>query len=261
MRKLLWLTVFVALSIFIFGDLIYLADGTKLTGKILNYGPTEVEILLETGQTVRVQKAQIVRIDPLDSALLAPTAAVPVANMANVAVGSAVQSLPSYPAYSVAGIPEATGAIPVAEIPVMYGDPEIEMRKRLLMYSEMKKEAWVAAELSLLIPSAGHLYTGEWERGFLFLGAKVAFGGVGIWGLLQVEKIDSSGNPVLDANGDPIMEPNNATLGALGVGGFALFALLEFVDAYYAAERYNQVLRLRLGIEQFDPMMLPTFSK
>jgi len=50
-------------------------------------------------------------------------------------------------------------------------------------------------------------------------------------------------------------------LGAVGAGGFALFTLLEFVDSYYAAERYNQVLRLRLGIERFDPMMLPTFSK
>ncbi len=251
MRKTLGIILFLLLSLMAFGDIIYLADGSKLSGKILSFLGDEVEVLLETGRSMRLKTSQIIRIEPLDTSVMGTS---------NAAIGGASAQIASVPGqwsqgYSVTGVPEATGYLPATEIPVMFGDPETEMRKRLLMYSEMKKEPWVAAELSLLIPSAGHLYTGEWERGFLFLGAKAAFLGVAIFGFLPMDTGDT------DDDGDPIMASTSTFLGAIGAGGFALFTLLEFVDSYYAAERYNQVLRLRLGIEQFDPMMLPTFSK
>jgi len=264
MRKTLGIILCLLLSLMAFGDIIYLVDGSKLSGKILGYLGDEVEVLLETGHSVKLRTNQIIRIEPLDTGLLAASnAAIETAPLAAAPAAAAAAApatpIPAghwpYQGYSVTGIPEATGYIPATEIPVMFGDPETEMRKRLLMYSEMKKEPWVAAELSLLIPSAGHLYTGEWERGFLFLGAKTAFLGVAIFGFLPQETGE------LDSNDKPIMKPQNTLLGAVGAGGFALFTLLEFVDSYYAAERYNQVLRLRLGIERFDPMMLPTFSK
>ncbi|HNR62850.1 MAG TPA: hypothetical protein PKM99_01925 [Thermotogota bacterium] len=251
MRKALGIILFFLFSLMAFGDIIYLSDGTKLSGKILSYLGDEVEVLLETGSSLRLKTNQIIRIEPLDTVLLSTSNASMESNSAPITTvpGQWGQG------YSVTGVPEATGYIPATEIPVMFGDPETEMRKRLLMYSEMKKEPWVAAELSLLIPSAGHLYTGEWERGFLFLGAKAAFLGVAIFGFLPMDTGDT------DEEGEAITRSNNTLLGAVGAGGFALFTLLEFVDSYYAAERYNQVLRLRLGIEQFDPMMLPTFSK
>jgi len=250
MKKYL-LTLFVlviSFSVF-FSDNIYLQDGTKLIGKILNFNEVTVDVILESGKLINVNKDEIIRIDPVDAESLDSQDYYipPFSGLENSAV-----EIPTSQISNMTGI---------EEIPVMYGDPEMEMRKRLLMYSEMKKESWVAAELSLLIPSAGHLYTGEWERGFLFLGAKAAFGGLALWGLYPVNKVDAEGVVVTDDSGNPIQAPQNTTLGAIGVGGFALFALLEFVDSYYAAERYNQVLRLRLGIEKFDPMMLPTFSK
>ncbi len=249
MKKFFLVSMLIVISFFtVFGDNIYLQDGTKLIGKILNFNEVSVDIILDSGKMMSINKDQIIRIDPIDDAIdTTGYYQAPYSAYDNQAV-----SIPTS---------QITNINQIEEIPVMYGDPEIEMRKRLLMYSEMKKESWVAAELSLLIPSAGHLYTGEWERGFLFLGAKAAFGGLALWGLYPVNKLDSGGVVQTDDAGNPIQAPQNTTLGAIGVGGFALFTLLEFVDSYYSAERYNQVLRLRLGIEKFDPMMLPTFSK
>ncbi|HPE68292.1 MAG TPA: hypothetical protein PLF96_03160 [Thermotogota bacterium] len=248
------LCVFLGASVF--ADNIYLSDGSVLVGKIIQFSEQTIEILLETGKSMIVSRSQVVRIDPIDQVTSAGpvgTTGIPMEYVQQpVAANMYGSSLLGQPEGLYVAAPVIEG--PVGSLPDMVGDPEIEMRKRLLMYSEMKKEAWVAAELSLLIPSAGHLYVGEWERGFLFLGAKVAFGAVGLWGFSNKTVID-------EETEEEIQVPNNATLGAVGLGGVALFALLEFVDAYYSAERYNQTLRLRLGIEQFDPMMLPTFTK
>jgi hypothetical protein len=247
-----------------FADYIYLTDGTKLSGKIVNFNENSLDILLENGQFTNVNKSMVVRVDPVDS----PTADEIItglsqdpkaAGIIGGADGPTKILTSTYPSGPLMDIP-----VPANELPTMYADPDIELRKRMLMYSDMKKEPWIAAELSLIIPSAGHLYTGEWERGFLFLGARVAFGGVGLYGFSMA----SSNQRLIDAGEDPSKEPDykaaistGQMLGGVGAAGFGLFTLLEFVDSYYAAERYNQVLRLRLGIEQFDPMMLPTFGK
>jgi hypothetical protein len=252
MKNLVLFSFIMIFSVLIFADIVYLTDGTKLTGKILRFTETEIEMILDTGKTVTFSKDSVIRIDPLDTALLSTTSSL---NTSGSYTQVSPALTPASQNYSLSSISDSIGTIPATEIPAMYGDPETEMRKRLLMYSEMKKESWVAAELSLLIPSAGHLYTGEWERGFLFLGAKAAFAGLAIYGFLTHDSGET------DDNGDPVYVSNSPMLGAVGAGGFALFALLEFVDSYYSAERYNQVLRLRLGIEKFDPMMLPTFSK
>lgn len=247
--------LFVVVSLFfvsVFADFIYLSDGTKLSGKIVNFNENSADILLENGQFTNVNKNMIVRVDPVDS---------PTADEIMTGVPTAIQTT-QYPSGPIMDVP-----IPANELPTMYADPDIELRKRMLMYSDMKKEPWIAAELSLIIPSAGHLYTGEWERGFLFLGARVAFGGIGLFGFSQA----SAKQQELDSGADGLTSDEIALLkasvsqgqmfGGVGAAGFGLFTLLEFVDSYYAAERYNQVLRLRLGIEQFDPMMLPTFGK
>ncbi len=260
---LIFLTLVLFLAI-IYADNIYLTDGTKLTGKIVNYNEITADILLDNGQFINVNKDMIVRVDPVD---------VPSADQIMTSVPSDPSLLPvsqnplygnvptqAFPSGPVIDIP-----IPANELPTMFADPDIEMRKRMLMYSDLKKEPWIAAELGLIIPSAGHLYTGEWERGFLFLGARVAFGGVGLFGFAQAQGAQATINDP-DATDEEInnaraMQSSGTMLGSVGFGGFALFTLLEFVDSYYAAERYNQVLRLRLGIEKFDPMMLPTFGK
>jgi len=234
----------------VFSDNIYLKDGTKLTGKIVSYNENSAEVLLETGKFITVNKNEIIRVDPVDG----PTESEMLGGVPD-SPRALPQTIPGEPSpYGQQAEVFPTGPVmdvpvPANSLPTMYGDPDIEMRKRMLMYSDMKKEPWIAAELSLLIPSAGHLYTGEWERGFLFLGARATFGGLALFGLSASDT--STGQT----------EARSPMLGTVGAGGFALFTLLEFVDAYYAAERYNQVLRLRLGIEKFDPMMLPTFGK
>ncbi|HOO33541.1 MAG TPA: hypothetical protein PK466_14475 [Thermotogota bacterium] len=246
-----------------FADYIYLTDGTKLSGKIVNFNENSADILLENGQFTNVNKSMIVRVDPVDSPtadeIMTGVSTQPDATIIGGADGPTTLSVANYPSGAIMDI-----SVPTSELATMYADPDIELRKRMLMYSDMKKEPWIAAELSLIIPSAGHLYTGEWERGFLFLGARVAFGGVGLYGFSMASAnqklIDEGENPDNDADYKAAISTGQM-LGGVGAAGFGLFTLLEFVDSYYAAERYNQVLRLRLGIEQFDPMMLPTFGK
>ncbi|HPF17942.1 MAG TPA: hypothetical protein PLN92_10215 [Thermotogota bacterium] len=259
---LLFMIAFFLITL-LYADNIYLSDGTKLVGKIVNYNENTADILLENGQFVNVNKNLIVHVEPVDS----PTAD-------EIMTGVPIDPSGLYTAsdYSNQGIATQFPSGPIIDLPVaanelptMYADPDIEMRKRMLMYSDLKKEPWIAAELSLIIPSAGHLYTGEWERGFLFLGARAAFGGVGIFGFAQASAaqsvINDSASSEDEISNARSQQSSGTMLGTVGIGGFALFTLLEFVDAYYAAERYNQVLRLRLGIEKFDPMMLPTFGK
>jgi len=259
---LLFITI-IFLFTFMYADNIFLSDGTKLTGKIVNYNENTADILLDNGQFINVNKSMIVNVEPVDS----PSAdeimtGVPQdPTMLYPATGYQEQGIPTqFPSGPIMDLPVAAN-----ELPTMYADPDIEMRKRMLMYSDLKKEPWIAAELSLIIPSAGHLYTGEWERGFLFLGARAAFGGVGLFGFAQASAAQSVINDAASSDDEisnaQAQQSSGTMLGTVGVGGFALFTLLEFVDAYYAAERYNQVLRLRLGIEKFDPMMLPTFGK
>lgn len=264
MKKIILLFMIIMFLVtFMYADYIYLSDGTKLTGKIVNYNENTADILLDNGQFINVIKDKIVHVEPVDS----PSADDIVTGVPSDPAllynssGYQGQAIPSqFPSGPIMDLPVAAN-----ELPTMYADPDIEMRKRMLMYSDLKKEPWIAAELSLIIPSAGHLYTGEWERGFLFLGARAAFGGVGLFGFAQASAAQAVIND--DASTDDeisnaqAQQSSGTMLGTVGVGGFALFTLLEFVDAYYAAERYNQVLRLRLGIEKFDPMMLPTFGK
>src|SRR6056297_613232 len=264
MKKIIFLfMVFIFLVSFMYADNIYLSDGTKLSGKIVNYNEITIDILLDNGQFINVDKDMIVNVEPLDS---------PTADEIITGVPNNPSLLNTTSGYQTGGISTQfpSGQImdlPIAanELPTMYADPDIEMRKRMLMYSDLKKEPWIAAELSLIIPSAGHLYTGEWERGFLFLGARAAFGGVGIFGFAQASAAQAVMNDEASTDDEisnaQAQQSSGTMLGTVGVGGFALFTLLEFVDAYYAAERYSQVLRLRLGIEKFDPMMLPTFGK
>ncbi len=270
MKKYILLIVIVSLLVVsAFADFIYLTDGTKLSGKIVNFNENSADILLENGQFTNVNKNMIVRVDPVDSLtadeIIANT--MQSSNASSIGIiggadGTTAIPLEQYPSGPIMDVP-----IPANELPTMYADPDIELRKRMLMYSDMKKEPWIAAELSLIIPSAGHLYTGEWERGFLFLGARAAFGGIGLYGFSMA----NSKQRELDEGSGALSTDEEAALkaaisqgqmfGGVGAAGFGLFTLLEFVDSYYAAERYNQVLRLRLGIEQFDPMMLPTFGK
>ncbi|MFP4461564.1 MAG: hypothetical protein ACLFQE_05140 [Thermotogota bacterium] len=264
MKKIILLFMtFVVLFTLLCADNIYLSDGTKLTGKIVNYNENTVDILLDNDQFINVNKDMIVNVEPLDSqsANEMITGVPENPSMLNATASDRHEDISTqFPSGPIMDLPVAAN-----QLPTMYADPDIEMRKRMLMYSDLKKEPWIAAELSLIIPSAGHLYTGEWERGFLFLGARATFGGVGIFGLTQAAAaqaiINDEGSTDDEINNAKSQQSSGTMLGTVGAGGFALFTLLEFVDAYYAAERYNQVLRLRLGIEKFDPMMLPTFGK
>lgn len=121
-------------------------------------------------------------------------------------------------------------------------DMELEARKRFLMYNERLKDPWMAAAFGFFLSSAGHLYTEEWIRGLFFLGARAVCVGIGLWGF-QTWFNEETEEWI----------PMNPTVGAVGLGGFALVSIWESVDAYFSAERYNRILRLRLGIEDLYP--------
>ncbi len=249
-KKGLLVILSLILAVMAFGDYIFLVDGSKLEGTILSFGERFVDILLDNGYLVTVNKNEIVRLEPLDSARKggALMSELPPQLVSGASIGSA-------------GVGTPVGVFG-AEVPVFLGDPELEIRKRMLMYRDKMKDTWVATQMSLFFPSAGHLYTGEWERGFLFLGARAVFGGLAIWGFIPVPQVDpTTGDFVVDQNDNPINQPQNMMIGAIGAGGFALFTILEAIDAYNSAERYNQQLRIRLGIEPFDPFMFHAFGR
>jgi len=227
---LLFMIAFFLITL-LYADNIYLSDGTKLVGKIVNYNENTADILLENGQFVNVNKNLIVHVEPVDS----PTAD-------EIMTGVPIDPSGLYTAsdYSNQGIATQFPSGPIIDLPVaanelptMYADPDIEMRKRMLMYSDLKKEPWIAAELSLIIPSAGHLYTGEWERGFLFLGARAAFGGVGIFGFAQASAaqsvINDSASSEDEISNARSQQSSGTMLGTVGIGGFALFKRQRFL--------------------------------
>lgn len=99
---------------------------------------------------------------------------------------------------------------------------------------EGKKIPAAAVGLSILLPSLGHAYAGDWNRGSKFLlleiGAAIVIG----LGESQTETVDLGYGITYEETSD-----EGIALEALGALGLIAFRVWELVDAYKTAEDYN----------------------
>ncbi len=51
---------------------------------------------------------------------------------------------------------------------------------------------------------------------------------------------------------------NSPIIGAVGAVGLTTMLILECVDSYSGTNGYNDMLRLRLGIDKVDPNLVPS---
>lgn len=217
-----------------FSDWIHLVDGTKIQGTIVHTDETHLEISLKAGGTIRLARETIARVELAQVPAVDPAPQRPVHQQP-------VQPLPLGQPLPFGQPAPLSYANPLWSPAVgldLYGvDMEMVARQRLLMYNDRRKDPWMAVGLGMIFSSTGHLYTEEWLRGLFFLGTRSLFAGLGLWGFQT--RLNDDDEPVFV----------NPMVGSVGLGGFALFTVLEGVDAFFSAERYNRTLRIRLGID------------
>jgi uncharacterized protein YukE len=95
-----------------------------------------------------------------------------------------------------------------------------------------RKDPWTAVMFSLLVPSLGHTYAGDRNKGLIFLGVEGLELGLTIWGL-------SSQNTTV------------TYIGALLLLGTRLY---ECYSAYTTAENYNKKLKVDLKLTSDDEL-------
>lgn len=109
---------------------------------------------------------------------------------------------------------------------------EFSYQQRLNEYEDTKKNIYLAPALSLAIPTAGHYYSEDWQRGLNF--ALAQLGGV----FLASVGVDSGSSDLVE-------------LGALVTSGAKL---AEVVDSYERARQFNE------GLKQ-DLMIVPNLNE
>lgn len=112
-----------------------------------------------------------------------------------------------------------------------------------IRYQEEKKNPWVGVAAAWLVPSLGHAYAGNWERGAMFLAAELIEIGFVLWALSDntEEYIPYYGYQEYGTEND-----------AIGViAGIAFFGtrIWEYIDAYQEVEKYNARLLERISID------------
>ncbi|HOA40712.1 MAG TPA: hypothetical protein PKM10_04610 [Halanaerobiales bacterium] len=118
------------------------------------------------------------------------------------------------------------------------GDVELFLR-----YQEQKKNPWVGVAAAWLVPSLGHAYAGNWERGAMFLAAELIEIGFVLWALS-----DNTEEYTLYYGYQEYGTENDA----IGViAGIAFFGtrIWEYIDAYQEVEKYNARLLERISID------------
>jgi hypothetical protein len=215
-----------------FSDWILLSDGTKIQGTVIRFDESIIEFALVNGGLLNITRDAISTIE------YSPIASHSIHSTTPHTLSPQGISAPPYGPADLS----TSWQYPFIAGEWLAIDTELEARKRLLMYNERLKDPWMAAALGFVFPSSGHLYTEEWIRGLFFLGARALCVGVGLWGFHTWFNEETEEWIAM-----------NPTVGAVGLGGFALFTIWESVDAYFSAERYNRMLRLRLGIEDLYP--------
>lgn len=137
---------------------------------------------------------------------------------------------------------------------------------KVIFYEKNKKKPGVAAFLGLVIPSAGHAYTGNWGRGLLFATTEIAFltaAGYEIYNNYYQDNEEMinknydnhdydqkwwNNDYKMFYNIDYKAAMNDKKIQAYMVG-FAIIKLWEVFDAYNTAEKYNTQLRFELNLQ------------
>ena len=102
-------------------------------------------------------------------------------------------------------------------------------------YNAQKKHEWLAVGLEVILPTAGHAYSGDWRRGVT--PAILQIGGLAV---VSAVYSDCGSVNTCTSNQDITM----GTAAIVAVGG----AVWSYVSAYYTAAGRNRDLRDRLGI-------------
>lgn len=99
-----------------------------------------------------------------------------------------------------------------------------------------EKSPAAAVGLAFLLPSLGHAYAGDWNRGSKFLLLDIGAFIVIAVGESQTETVNLGYGITYEETSD-----EGASLAALGYIGLIAFRVWEFVDAYKTAEDYNTI--------------------
>ena len=238
MKRIVLLSFLTVLfSICGFGAIFIMKDATTQSGTILQVTETAFIVQGANGQRMELSRQEVVSI------------------LTETSVGSDVQTSP-YPSAQARTIPETGYPVPVAsaqiavESPYYTIDMEFESRKRVLLYQERAKNPLLSVGLSLVIPGGGHFYAQQWGAGFFFLATRSLFTGVTAWGLWP--------QVVEDENGVIYTRMNSPIVGAVGAVGLTTMLILECIDSYSGTVGYNDMLRLRLGIDKVDLNLIPS---
>jgi hypothetical protein len=208
-----------------FSEIVLLKNGSTIVGTIVGITEEGLSIKSPDGTITELKKAEILNIS-----MIASDATVP---------ETPVQSYP---------VPVVSTPIDV-QTPYYTIDMEYESRKRVLMYQERSKNPLLSLGLSLVVPGSGHFYTGHWGAGFFFLATRSLFSGVTVWGFWPVQT---------NTEYTSVTQLNSPIVGTIGAVGLVAMTVLECIDSFQSANGYNDMLRLRLGIDKIDPALLPS---
>lgn len=235
MRRLccVFLLLLLFSSIF-FSEYIVLKNGNAITGIIKSISADSLIIETADGKTIEIKKVEVLAIQ-----MQQPETIAQVPQQQNAAIQSPI-NYQGYPA------PVPSTVLPV-ETPYYTVDMELESRKRLLMFQERSKNPLLSVGLSLVLPGSGHIYTERWGHAVFFLATRSVFSGIAVWGFWSVEDVTNPG----------VFTFNNPVIGTIGAVGLVVITVMESIDSYQSTIRYNDMLRLRLGIDQVDPMLVP----
>jgi len=219
-----------------FGAIFVMRDASTLSGTILQVTETAFIVQGENGQRMELPRSEVVSIltESLSGSVSRPSSSMP----------AKAQPVPEtgYPA------PVASAQIAV-ESPYYTIDMEFESRKRVLLYQERAKDPLLSVGLSLVIPGGGHFYTERWGAGVFFFATRAIFTGVTLWGFWTTA---TEGE-----NDEPVFRMNSPIVGTVGAVGLTTMLILECVDSFSGVNRYNDMLRVRLGIDKVDTQLIP----
>ncbi len=92
--------------------------------------------------------------------------------------------------------------------------------EKLMLYESEKKETFTGIFYTWLVPSGGHIYTGNWRRGLLFAIPEVGLSVAGIFMLMDDEDV----------------------LPIIFFSGSGLIRIIECIDVTYQVKKYNKSL-------------------
>jgi hypothetical protein len=241
---LIVLLVFLMISV-AFSERVTLTSGEILEGELLSMDQETITFKTMDGNVVSINRTDVAAIDYQKEVYnTTKTGQIPVT--------AGVQQL-QQPVAPIAPMQEVVYPPVAYPIDIYAGsgllDPELEARKRLVTFNERKKNPFLASSVGLVFPGCGHFYSEKIASGFFFLGSRVLFGTLTWYGF----KSEIDPNTSLSVYNDIIV-------GSIGAVGFSALTIFEVIDAYYSAEEFNDILRLKLGIETVHEEVMPIFG-